>query len=207
MIERAPAAVLIGRAAGWLDDGAPWAGWSRPVDTAIVVGSGQRDVPQTDLPVLRRGTGGGAVVCGTGYLMLDVVLPRSHPLVLEDVTESYRWLAEWLIGALAVDGLRALPPVEVRGQGEADRAAARLACFAGFGPYELVCADGRKLVGLAQRRRRHAVLYQAAAYIDRPVHDLAASLGEPWIAARLAEIATLAEVAPGFAADPPLPAL
>ena len=57
------------------------------------------------------------------------------------------------------------------------------------------------------RRRRHALLYQAAAYIDRPVHDLAASLGEPWIAERLAEIATLAELAPGFAADPPLPAL
>lgn len=207
MIERAVAGALISRAGTWLEDGRLRAGWSRATDTAVVLGSGQRDVPETGLPVVRRGTGGGAVVCGPGYLMLDVVLPRAHPLVLDDVTEAYRWLAEWLIGELAVDGLRALAPSDVREQSDEDRAAARLACFAGFGPYELVTADGRKLFGLAQRRRRQAVLYQAAAYAEAPLHDLAAMLGEPWIAGRLARIATLAEVAPRFAADPPLPTL
>ena len=205
MIERAGAEVLVARSLGWLADGAPRAGWSLPTDTAIVLGSGQREVPETPLPVVRRGTGGGAVVCGLGYLMLDVVLPHAHPLVLADVSEAYRWLAEWLVRELGVDGLRALAPAEVREQRDEDRAAGRLACFAGFGPYELVTADGRKLVGLAQRRRRHAVLYQAAAYVDPPEHDLAAALGAPWIAERLARIATLAELAPAFAADPPLP--
>ena len=207
MIERATAAALISRAGTWLEDGRLRAGWSRATDTAIVLGSGQQDLPETDLPVVRRGTGGGAVVCGPGYLMLDVVLPSTHPLVLDDVTEAYRWLSEWLIGELAVDGLRALAPSAVHKQSDEDRAAARLACFAGFGPYELVTADGRKLVGLAQRRRRQAVLYQAAAYTEAPLHDLAALLGQPWIAGRLAAIATLAEVAPRFAADPPLPTL
>ena len=205
MIERAGAEELIARALRWLDDGVPRAGWSLPTDTAIVLGSGQRDVPETTVPVVRRGTGGGAVVCDAGYLMLDVVLPRAHPLVLADVSEAYRWLAEWLIRELAVAGLRALAPREVREQRDEDRAAARLACFAGFGPYELVTSDGRKLVGLAQRRRRHAVLYQAAAYVDPPTYDLAAALGAPWIAARLARIATLGELAPAFAASPPLP--
>ena len=67
--------------------------------------------------------------------MLDVVLPRGHPLVIDDVGRSYRWLAEALLAALAARGaeLRAVTPREAAALPAADRAAARLACFAGTG--------------------------------------------------------------------------
>ena len=89
--------------------------------------------------------------------------------------------------------------------------AARLACFAGTGSYELVTRDGRKLLGLAQRRRGGAALLQAAAYIAAPRLDVAAWLGLPRdqeerLRERLLRIATLDEVAPGFAEAPPAPA-
>jgi lipoate---protein ligase len=172
-----------------------------------VLGSAQRlEAPGA---AVRRSTGGGAVSCDDHYLMLDVVLPRGHALVIDDVGQSYRWLADALQTALAARGaaLRAVTPREAATRSPAERAAARLACFAGTGSYELLTSDGRKLVGLAQRRRGGAALLQAAAYIDAPRIDVAARLGlardeEARLRERLAQIATLAEVAPGFADAP-----
>jgi lipoate-protein ligase A len=212
-VERAPAAELLARADDWLRstraDGELRAGWSRPTDAAIVLGSAQRLAsPGT---ALQRSTGGGAVSCDDHYLMLDVVLPRGHPLVIDDVGRSYRWLAQALLQALEARGaeLRAVTPAEVAALPPADRVVARLACFAGTGTYELVTSgDGRKLVGLAQRRRGGAALLQAAAYVAAPRLDVPAALGLPLdeqerLRERLARIATLEEVAPGFAEDPP----
>jgi lipoate-protein ligase A len=212
-VERAPAARLLARADEWLEgtrgDGEVRAGWSRPTDAVIVLGSAQRLAEPGD--ALQRSTGGGAVSCDDRYLMLDIALPRGHPLAIDDVGRSYRWLAEALLAALAARGadLRALPPEEVAGLPAADRAAARLACFAGTGTYELVTRlAGRKLVGLAQRRRGGVVLLQAGAYVAAPRLDVPAALGLPpaeeaALRARLARVATLDEVAPGFADAPP----
>jgi lipoate-protein ligase A len=212
-VERAPAAELLARADGWLErtraDRELRAGWSRPTDAVLVLGSAQRLAGPT--AALQRSTGGGAVSCDDRYLMLDVVLPRGHALAIDDVGRSYRWLAEALLAALGAHGaeLRAVTPEEAAALPAADRAAARSACFAGTGSYELVTRAGdRKLVGLAQRRRGGAVLLQAGAYIATPRLDVAAALGlggdeQIALRARLARIATLEEVAPGFAADPP----
>ena len=211
MIERAPAVDLIARAGELLErtigDGIPRASWSLPTDTAIVLGSAQQlelELPP-EFPLARRGTGGGAVICDPHYLMLDIALPRRHALVIEDVAESYRWLAEWLLLELASPTLRAVTPLEIRDLPQERRIAGRLACFAGIGPYELVTTDGRKLVGLAQRRRVGGVLFQAAAYVNRPSVDIAGLLHAPELSGALAQIATLTEIAPVFAADPPLP--
>ena len=211
-VERAPAAELLARADDWLEqtraDGELRAGWSRPTDAVVVLGSAQRvGAPGTSL---RRSTGGGAVSCDDHYLMLDIVLPRGHPLVIDDVGQSYRWLARALQSAIEARGaaLRAITPREAAALPVAERAAARLACFAGTGSYELVTTDGRKLVGLAQRRRGGAALLQAAAYVAAPRLDVAAWLGlardqEERLRERLVRIATLDEVAPGFAQAPP----
>ena len=211
-VERAPAAELLARADDWLEqtraDGELRAGWSRPNDAVLVLGSAQR-VSAPGI-FLRRSTGGGAVSCDDRYLMLDIVLPRGHPLVIDDVGQSYRWLARALQAELETRGaaLRAVTPREAASLPIAERAAARLACFAGTGSYELVTQNGRKLVGLAQRRRGGAALLQAAAYLAAPRLDVAASLGLPRdqeerLRERLARIATLDEVAPGFADAPP----
>jgi lipoate---protein ligase len=212
-VERAPVADLLARADDWLEatraDGELRAGWSRPTDAVIVIGSAQR-LARPGM-TLRRSTGGGAVSCDDRYLMLDVVLPRGHPLVIDDVGRSYRWLAKALLAALAARGaeLRAVTPREAAAQPPAERAAARLACFAGTGTYELLTlADDRKVVGLAQRRRGGAALMQAGMYVAAPRLDVATSLGLPRdqearLRARLARVATLDEVAPGFADAPP----
>jgi lipoate-protein ligase A len=210
-VERAPAAELLARADEWLEqsraDGELRAGWSRPTDAVLVLGSAQRAEARS--AAVRRSTGGGAVSCDDNYLMLDVVLPRGHALVIDDVGESYRWLARALQAALAAHGalLRAVTPREAAARPAAERAPARLACFAGTGSYELLTTDGRKLVGLAQRRRGGAALLQAAAYVAAPRLDVAELLGLPrdqeaHLRERLAQIATLAEVAPGFADAP-----
>ena len=215
-VVRATVAELLARADAWLEetraDGELRAGWSLPTDAAIVLGSAQRlAVPGT---ALRRSTGGGAVSCDDRYLMLDIVLPRGHTLVIDDVGRSYGWLARALLAALQAFGaeLRAVLPREAAALPVEDRAAARLACFAGTGTYELLTrSDGRKLLGLAQRRRGGAALLQAAAYVDVPRLDVAAALGLPRdqeerLRRRLQRIVTLDEVAPGFARSPP-PAL
>jgi lipoate---protein ligase len=177
IVERAPAAELIPRPLALLDetigDGRPRGVWSRATEPALVLGSGQHPPegwsPPKRLPVVRRGTGGGAVICDSDYLMLDIALPAGDPRVLSDVTESYRWLADLLVDALARIGVPGLVPVgsaALRSRDEAAREAGRVACFAGLGPYELLDAQGRKLVGLAQRRRRGGALFQAAAYLN-----------------------------------------
>jgi lipoate-protein ligase A len=84
--------------------------------------------------------------------------------VSPDLTESYRWIAEYLLGI--VDGRR----VEVA-EARADVAALRArgdpvaqillaTCYGALSPHEIVADDARKLVGLAQIRRRHAALFQ-----------------------------------------------
>ena len=111
-VERAPVADLLARADDWLDrtraDGELRAGWSRPTDVAIVIGSAQRLAARG--PALQRSTGGGAFSCDDHYLMLDVVLPRGHALVIDDVGRSYRWLAKALLDALAAHAAPSCAP-------------------------------------------------------------------------------------------------
>jgi lipoate-protein ligase A len=107
-VERAAAAELIPRPLSLLqaaiDDGRPLGVWSRATTPALVLGSGQRPpegwAPPAGLALVRRGTGGGAVICDDDYLMLDVALPPGDPRIGDDLAESYRWLAEELRAAL-----------------------------------------------------------------------------------------------------------
>lgn len=158
---------------------------------ALVLGSAQ---PETDaattIDVVKRGTGGGAVLCDVGTLLIDLAVPAGHALAPEDVTEAYRPLGEAIQVALVGMGLdcRTVTVDEARAMDDAHKAAARRACWAGLSPYELVLADGRKLVGLAQRRRRGAVLHQIAIPVTTPPAAVADHLVDgaslaPWLEA------------------------
>ena len=125
IVERAPATELIPRPLELLDaaakQGRPLGVWSRATEAALVLGSGQHPPagwsPPDGLPLARRGTGGGAVLCDEDYLMLDIALPAGDPRILDDVTETYRWLAERLVaalGRLGVDDLSLVDPVALR---------------------------------------------------------------------------------------------
>jgi lipoate---protein ligase len=133
---------------------------------ALVLGRGQgaEAAGAEGLPVHVRPTGGGAVLVGPWMIGVSVVLPVAHALVKTNIAASYRWIgaahARWLRG-LGVDA-EAL-------QGE--RTQSHWACFAGRGPWE-VEVGGRKIVGLAQARRRAAVLLSAGCLIEEPPWDL-----------------------------------
>jgi lipoate-protein ligase A len=141
--------------------------WWFEVDRpALVLGSTQRlDVVDAGaasaagVEVVRRRSGGGAVLVEpAGTLWLDVVLPAGDPLWEEDVGRAFHWLGRAWAAALADAGLAAEVHLGPLIPGEWSR----LVCFAGLGPGE-VTVDGRKAVGISQRRTRHAARFQCAA--------------------------------------------
>jgi lipoate-protein ligase A len=102
------------------------------------------------IPVVRRASGGGAVV-HAGDLTYAVVAPLSTPGVPGDLRGSYEWIREALLAGLRAAGL------DVR-RGRTREGSDRLeVCFAGATGFE-VEVDGRKLVGSAQRRTPWAFL-------------------------------------------------
>lgn len=149
------------------DDPAPSLRWYRPTRTAIVLGRGQaRDLPAGstgDVEVLTRFSGGGAVLLDPDLLSLDVLVPAGDPFLDGDLTAVFS-----RVGAVWADALTQLGVVNVavhqgaadaRRQGDARQRLLAAVCYATLGRGE-VTTDGRKLVGLAQRRRRPGALVQ-----------------------------------------------
>lgn len=133
---------------------------ARPV---LVLGSSQPDdvvdparVAERGVEVARRRSGGSAVLVEPGSAVwIDVTIPAGDPLWDHDVGRAFHWLgAAWAevlalagIGSKWHDGPMRKSPWS------------KWVCFAGLGPGE-VTVDGRKVVGLSQRRVREAVLFQ-----------------------------------------------
>lgn len=128
----------------------------------------QRLEGQTEL--LTRESGGGAVLTGPWLLGVSVVLPYGHPWLGEGLLESYRQLGQLHAAALAERGIaaQALPPSTVADANEKPGRTVDWACFGSLSPWEVVDAQGRKLVGLAQRRRQNGVLLVAGTLIATP---------------------------------------
>lgn len=157
--------------------------WPRP---AIVLGCAQRGLLDTvrgragpDVEVIAREAGGGAVLVGPWLIGLSLVLPIADPRAGRSPTDGYRWLSLRLADALRQAGCeaQALPPEALKrpeSGSSADFDAARIApevpwaCFGSLSAWEIVDARGRKLVGLAQRRTREAVLLVAGILAAEP---------------------------------------
>lgn len=146
-------------------------GLSRRADAAVAEAAARAGVH-----LCARPSGGGAVLAGPWLLGASVILPPQHALVAANIPRSFRWLGEvhaaWLqdlgVAARAV----AAPPAR-------DDAVLSWACFGRLSHWE-VDADGRKIVGLAQARRRHGVLFSAGTLISRsPWPMLCDVLGQP----------------------------
>jgi lipoate-protein ligase A len=158
--------------AGVEQTGAPALRWYSMCPHALIVGSSQRldEIDQAacaaaGLRIHRRRSGGGAVL-SADMLMLDLALPHAHPLFLDDVTESYRWIGEVWTAALRELGIDAQAATVGAARADAQTLGPllRRVCFGGLSPYEVVVGR-RKLVGLAQARRRAGALYQAGIYL------------------------------------------
>lgn len=148
-----------------IDGGTPIVRWYRPSDAAIVVGRGQQTewFAAADIGVVSRFSGGGAVLMDDGLLSLDVIVPSGHPLLDGDLAAPFL-----RIGAAWGRGLASLGvPAVVMHEGasttprrgtERERLLAAI-CYATLGRGEIT-SSGRKIVGLAQRRRRPGALIQ-----------------------------------------------
>ena len=147
--------------------------WTEISPPALILGSSERlDDANFDacaargVLVYRRASGGGAVLTEAS-LALDVAVPPGDPLDVDDVTASYRWLGETWALALARLGVeaRVISVAEARADAPTLPPLLKRACFGGLSPFEVVVGP-RKIVGLAQRRRRSGALLQAGVYLQ-----------------------------------------
>ncbi len=170
-LETAAAPALLEGSAALLDglagDPAPTLRWYRARRTAIVLGRGQRRLEvraSADLDLVRRDSGGGAVLLDPELLSLDVAVPVGHPWIdPADLGAVFtRVGAAWaaalgdlgLRGAVVHDGPSTTPRAS-----DARSSLIAAVCYATLGRGE-VHVGGRKVVGLSQRHRRHGVLVQ-----------------------------------------------
>ncbi len=112
-----------------------------------------------DLPVVRRLSGGGAIV-HHHEMTYSCMVPAAHPLAA-DPTALYGRAHEAIITILAGHGITAV----LRGD-EAHGSEEPLLCF-GRGDRHDIVVDGHKIVGSAQRRRRGSILQHGSLLIRR----------------------------------------
>lgn len=144
------------------------------------------------IDLVRRPTGGGAVLheFERTYAVVGAlgVAPFSGGVIA-----TYRTIAEALARGLTRLGIAALP-VEPKRGGLRSTAAS---CFESLGAWE-IAANGRKLVGSAQARRRGAFLQHGSIPLSLDPSRLATVLGAPVDASRFIDL----ERARGAAVDP-----
>ncbi|HUW70268.1 MAG TPA: lipoate--protein ligase family protein [bacterium] len=107
------------------------------------------------IDVVRRLTGGGAVFHAQ-ELTYSLVAPDSHPLVAGTILDSYRSICSGVINGLEVMGIHAE-----------------------FVPLNDVCANGRKLSGNAQTRKRGCVLQHGTIILGLDVDTMFTILKVP----------------------------
>lgn len=131
---------------------------------------------------MARESGGGAVLTGPWLVSASVVLPPGHPWLRAGLLEGYRQLGQVHTAALAELGIAAqtLPPSAVALVNERPGEPVEWACFGSLAPWELIDAQGRKLVGLAQRRQQTGVLLVAGTLVATPDWQLLCdAMGQP----------------------------
>lgn len=165
---------------GMAEDPTPTLRWYRSDRTAIVLGRGQVARSTDEVTVLSRYSGGGAVLLEPTMLTLDVVLPGRSGLLEGDLGAVFvRCGRAWAAG------LRDLGVADVsvyegagtaRRRGDARERLLAAVCYATVGRGEVLTA-ARKIVGLAQRRRRVGALVQCGLLRRWRPGPLLAALG------------------------------
>jgi lipoate-protein ligase A len=138
---------------------------------AVVLGSTQRDsvvdadrARRSGIEVARRRSGGGAVLVLPGDpVWIDAWVPRGDRFWDDDVARAFDWLGATWTRALVSLGCAGM--AAHRGGYAACTRWSSLICFGGVGTGEVVSAEGRKVVGIAQRRTRAGAWFHSACVL------------------------------------------
>jgi lipoyl(octanoyl) transferase len=125
-------------------------------------GAAEANPELAPLPMVRRLTGGGAILHHHEWTY-SCSVPAGHPLA-ESPTQIYDRVHERFVAALAEQGIE----TALRGEALAGREGTFL-CFGRGDPRDIVL-NGHKILGSAQRRRRGAVLQHGSLLVRRSEH-------------------------------------
>jgi lipoate---protein ligase len=167
---------------------------------AVVLGSTQPDrvihagrAQRAGMEIARRRSGGGAVLVTPGDpVWIDAWVPRGDEWWSDDVGLAFDWFGSAWVAALEAVGCGGASAH--RGGYASCSSWSSLVCFGGVGSGEVVHADGRKLVGLSQRRTREGAWFHSACVLrwdSTPLLEVLDLTPDERIAARqeLAEVA------------------
>ena len=151
---------------------------------AIILGSTQeRSLVNEEMclakkiEIVKRRSGGGIVfLAEDSTIWIDVEIPREHSLWVNDVGDSSLWLGEVFRKELSE---LCDVNLELHRSGLIKTVWSPLICFAGRGPGEVFTEDGRKVVGISQRRTRDWARFQCAVSLQWKPELLLELLNEP----------------------------
>ena len=180
-------------------------------DPAVIYGRRGGEEParlararEEGLVVIRRRTGGGAVLAGPWLIGFHALLPAAHPVAKMGVVASMVWLGKVACTALLLSRVasRVADAADMAGcRARAADAGVDWACYGGLSHGELLDAEGHKLLGLSQGRGRWGVLLSGGLLVgESPWESLEYVYANRRPArSRLRELASrgLAAVAPG----------
>lgn len=155
-----------------------------PVQPAIILGSTQERSLINEkaclakrIEIVKRHSGGGIVFLAKGStIWIDVEIPREHSLWLNDIGNSSLWLGEVFEYELSkICNIK----LELHRGALIKTSWSSLICFAGRGPGEVFTQDGRKVVGISQRRTRDWARFQCAISLQWKPDLLLELLNEP----------------------------
>ena len=129
------------------------------------------------LPMVRRQTGGGAIL-HDDEITYSLVMPLKGKVPATDITDLYRLVHDAFIAVL---GERDVPVDYRGGQESGNSQRGPFFCFAREHRFDLVLG-GKKLLGSAQRRMKYAVLQHGSLILGRhfaqqPSAELSPALG------------------------------
>lgn len=135
------------------------------------------------IDVVRRDSGGGAVMTGPWMLGISLWLPPTEPAAQAGPVDTFRRFGAACRDALGELGIAAVLATDADVARSIERARLpdlRWACFGTLSHGELVDQAGRKLLGLAQCRRPGGVLLEGGLLLSEPDWALLCELfGKP----------------------------
>ncbi len=111
------------------------------------------------IDIAKRPTGGGIVFHSRYDVVFCCVLPLD--LFPKGFMSAYHFVSDIIVSALEQAGIDACKT------GVAEEDAGDRLCFSSAKEYEITC-DGKKLVGIAQKRTRGKILQQGTICVSRP---------------------------------------